>query len=277
MDNFLYYFYLTCFLLVGLSVGSFINVVIYRLPLKTLHQQADDDVGIISLSWPPSHCPQCNAMILNRDNVPLFSWIMLKGRCRFCQAPIPLIYPMTELIHGLWFFLGFIFLFTGNNLLSLLPVLVLFCTLYAITIIDIRHYIIPDPLNYFLLWSGMVFSVTGITAVSPLSAVMGVCVIWLVTHALMFAYERIRKVDGLGGGDVKLFAAVMPWVGIENIHVLLLLSSCTGLAIIVLYKYLIKIDFNHQKNIENTNCEYIPFGPAISFSVLYIFLRHCLG
>lgn len=272
MESFMYLFYLILFLLVGLSVGSFINVVIYRLPLTLGFQQIGEQEKEIGLSWPPSHCPQCNAMILKRDNVPLFSWIFLRGKCRSCKEPIPVIYPLTELIHGLWFIGVFLLLFKQNDALSVLPVILLPCILYIIAVIDFKNYIIPDSLNYFLLWSGMVFSVTGINAVSPLSAVTGVCVIWAITYTIMAVYERIKCTTGLGGGDVKLFSAVMPWIGIEKIHYLILLSSATGLVIVLVYKYSKGLLCNNKVVLDDDNGQYVPFGPAICLSALYLFM-----
>lgn len=272
MESFMYYFYLICFLLVGLSVGSFINVVIYRLPLTLGLQQINEQEKEIGLSWPPSHCPQCNTMILKRDNVPLFSWIFLRGKCRFCKEPIPVFYPLTELIHGLWFAGVFLLLFKQDEALFVLPALLLFCLLYVIAIIDFKNYIIPDSLNYFLLWSGMIFSVTGINAVSPLSAVAGVCVIWTITYAIMAVYERVKCTTGLGGGDVKLFSAVMPWIGIEKIHYLILLSSVTGLVIVLVHRYSNRLLSNNRVVLGDDSGRYVPFGPAICLSALYLFM-----
>lgn len=275
MDSFIYYVYLVCFLLTGLAIGSFINVVIYRLPMSVLPQYTPDgELGVITLSWPPSHCPQCNTMILKRDNIPVLGWVLLKGRCRFCHKPIPAIYPITEFIFGLWFVAVYLFVYPDSGILYTLSLILFFSLLYAISMIDIQHYIIPDRLNYLLLWSGLLLSVTEVNRISPWSAVIGVCAIWCITYSVMYLYEAMKGQVGLGYGDVKLFAAIMPWIGVENIHYLILFSSMIGGAIFsfhALFKPRLTLYANGSHD-EDELQKYIPLGPAICLSALIIFL-----
>lgn len=276
MAEFIYYFYLCCFLISGVCIGSFINVVIYRLPLSLYIRDSDLESSDLNLFWPPSHCPVCQKGILKRDNIPVLSWLLLKGRCRFCRSDISVFYPLTEFIHGVWFTAAFLIYYPQQPVYSIIPVAMLFALLYTISVIDIKHYIIPDSLNSLLLWAGLLLSVTKVTQISPLSAVTGVCIIWLVTSSVMLLYEKFRKHPGLGGGDVKLFAAAMPWVGVEKMHFLILSSCLTGVGFMLWFRLSGKADQYYRDVCELRSQGYIPFGPAICLSAFFLFLTSLL-
>lgn len=272
MTEFMFYFYLCCFTMSGICIGSFVSVVIYRLPLSLNIRCLDIKNADINLLWPPSHCPVCKKNIFKRDNIPVLSWLLLKGRCRFCRSDIPFIYPLTEFVHGVWFAAAFLIYYPQQPVYSVIPVVMLFALLYTISVIDIKHYIIPDTLNTLLLWIGLLLSVTKVIQVSPLSAVTGVCTIWLVTSSIMLLYDKFRKHPGLGGGDVKLFAAVMPWVGVEKMHFLILLSCLAGVGIILWFRLFGRTDRHGRDVCELRSQGYIPFGPAICMSAFFLFL-----
>ncbi|MFZ4215570.1 prepilin peptidase, partial [Pantoea endophytica] len=192
-----------------LSVGSFINVVIYRLPLRI----QDPDVNI-SLALPRSHCPDCKSKLRIRDNIPVFSWMLLRGRCFNCRNLISFRYPLIELIT----------LLTGILLALLIPfspalfcTLILFWMLLALTAIDLEHKLLPDALTLALLWAGLLFQSSGILPSTLKDAVWGAAggffVFWLVAEA----YLCFRGCEALGMGDAKLLAALGAWLGWQQL------------------------------------------------------------
>ncbi|HDO5801219.1 TPA: prepilin peptidase [Salmonella enterica subsp. enterica serovar Typhimurium] len=282
-----YFVFLTLCGVTGMCVGSFMNVVIYRLPLMLLGADGDKS---FSLGWPPSHCPVCQTRIKVYDNIPLLSWLFLRGKCRHCRARIPVVYPLTEAVTGLWFAAVYVCLAgTLNTLLTfagvvdLLPPLLLFCLLYCITVTDIRHYLIPDALSLGLLWSGLLFSVCGIIRVSPFQAVTGCVLAWCIISTVQQGYRVIRGHEGLGGGDAKLYAAASVWVGLSQVPWLILFSAvCGGVLYGIKKFYQRKIlvqapdllpgqDADSCDNDVPCGVFYIPFGPAIALATLVIF------
>jgi leader peptidase (prepilin peptidase)/N-methyltransferase len=234
---------------VGLVIGSFLNVVIYRLPLMLerdwqaqaaeLLSPADDrttvvavDGGVrLSLSTPRSACPVCKAPIKAWQNVPVVSWLLLRGRCAACHTRIPARYPLVELGTGLasacvaWHF-GF-----GAGAACALLVT---WTLIALTGIDMDHQLLPDDLTLPLLWAGLLASVLigpvdgAPLPVAPADAVLGAAAgytsLWLVFHA----FRLITGKEGMGYGDFKLFAALGAWLGWKLLPLVILLSAGTG-------------------------------------------------
>lgn len=282
-----YVVFLILCLVTGMCVGSFMNVIIYRLPLM-LFGTVDD--RRFSLAWPPSHCPVCQGPVRLYDNIPVVSWLVLRGKCRHCRTRIPVVYPLTEAVTGLWF-AGVYFslvgpvstLLTLSGAADLLPPLVLFCLLYCITVTDVRHYIIPDVLSLGLLWSGLVFSVCGLIRVSPFQAVTGCVLAWCIISAVQFGYRVIRGHEGLGGGDAKLFAAASVWVGLGQVPWLILFSAVCGSVLYGIKKfYQRKILVQTPEFLPGQDADggdndmacagvYIPFGPAIALATLVLF------
>lgn len=283
-----YFVFFTLSLLTGMCTGSFMNVVIYRLPLMILGEEANER---LSLAWPPSHCPACHHRIRFYDNIPVVSWLALRGKCRYCRTRIPVVYPLTEVVTGLWFAVVF-FCFAGpvSTLLTfsgwsgLLPPLALFCLLYCITVTDFRHYLIPDVLSLGLLWAGLIFSVCGMLPVTPFQSVSGSVLAYCLIRVVQLGYHVIRGREGLGGGDAKLFAAASVWVGLSQVPWLILFSAVCGGVLYGIKKF-------YQRNIlvqtpellpgqdddsdsnEVACCGlYIPFGPAIALAVLILYL-----
>lgn len=283
-----YLLYIPIFLLItGMCIGSFMNVVIYRLP-RILSGTEEGDT--LSLAWPPSHCPVCHTRIRACDNIPVLSWLILGGECRHCHGRISPVYPLTEVITGLWFVVVYLFyygsansLLTFSEMTALLPPLVLFCLLYCLVITDIRHYLIPDVLSLGLLWAGLVFSVFGLTRVSPFQAVTGCVLAYCIISAVQYGYRIIRRHEGLGGGDAKLFAAASVWVGLSQVPWLILFSAvCGGLWYGINKFYYRKILISVTERLpgqdtddsnKDTICNefYIPFGPAIALATLVLF------
>lgn len=243
----------TC-LVLGLCVGSFLNVVIYRLP-RMLERQwraecaeyaaapgatpAAPPAAPFNLIVPRSACPACQARIRARDNIPLLSWVLLRARCAHCQAPISVRYPLVELLTGLlsaavaWRF-GYDWATPAALLLTWM--------LLALAFIDIDHQLLPDDLTLPLLWLGLALSLAigqprGIPPdlrASVLGAIAGYLSLWSVYHLFRLATGK----EGMGYGDFKLLAALGAWLGWQLLLPLLLVAavvgSVTGLTLIAL-------------------------------------------
>lgn len=251
----------------GLLVGSFLNVVIYRLPVMLMRSVADEtsqsDLPDVNLCWPPSHCPRCQRAIMPWDNIPLLSWLLLRGRCRYCKGVIPVIYPLSELFTGVVFFALVSGYFPHFTLIQILFLACFYCLVYTLAIIDINTFLLPDGLVYPLLWLGLAASVLNIIPVSPRDSVMGTILIWCFTWLIAQGYDWICKREGLGGGDVKLYAACAAWLGIDHIAELIVGSAVLGVLAFILRGLL---RFRRLPPAD----PYMPFGPAIVATALLI-------
>ncbi|MEE8742387.1 MAG: prepilin peptidase, partial [Rahnella inusitata] len=260
-------------LIVGLVIGSFLNVVIYRLPLMMLAQYDEENEGAkpVNLWWPPSHCPQCEKPVLKRDNIPVISWLLLKGKCRFCGNGISAQYPITEAVVGLWFFVMAFYLVPRISVTEFVFCMGLFCVLYTLAVIDIKTLYLPDPLVYMLLWGGVLASVFGIIPVKPQQSVLGIVVSWALMYTVMTLYKKFRHQDGLGNGDVKLYAAASAWLGLDLLPELILISAVVGgFVYFVSWAYYEKILRVSESPLIKEN-NYIPYGPAIAVATLILF------
>lgn len=177
----------------GLVVGSFLNVVAYRLPR---HE---------SIAFPPSHCPDCGARLRPADLVPVLSYLTLRGRCRYCAKPISPRYPLVELTTGALFLLVYIARGPGWGLV---PGFVLSALMAAVAAIDLDHRIIPNPLTFTGVLTGVAFAVLGWSGIGFLQAVLGI----LVCGGFLLVVGLIGR-GGMGGGDVKLGAAIGAFLG----------------------------------------------------------------
>ncbi len=284
--TFFYFFYGVLFLLTGVCIGSFMNVIIYRLPLMMTGSGEEGET--FSLAWPPSHCPVCQNRIRFYDNIPVISWLLLRGKCRYCRTAISGLYPVTEAVTGLWFIIVYFFLaepsvmvLTSGEMLRFLPPLVLFCLLYCITVTDFRHFLIPDVLSLGMLWAGLVFSVFHLIPVSPFQAVTGCVLTYCLILGIRKGYQAFRQHEGLGGGDVKLFAAAAAWLGLSQVPWLIVLSAVCGVLLYGVQRYCLKSSGEKSRqlvsDLEATGdtvprgALYVPFGPAIVLATLILF------
>jgi leader peptidase (prepilin peptidase)/N-methyltransferase len=250
-------------LLVGLLVGSFLNVVIWRLP-KMLERdwrlQAHDILGqpldtpqpTYNLMLPHSHCPHCDHSIRAWDNIPLISYVFLRGRCSNCAASISKRYPLTELACGvLSAFIAWHFGFGWPACL----VLVLTWGLLAMSLIDAEHQLLPDVLVLPLLWLGLI--VNSFDLFVPLhEALWGAIAGYLVLWSVFWLFKLITGKDGMGYGDFKLLAMLGAWGGWQILPLTLLLSSFVGAIIgVTLLRFL---------NAKTSTP--IPFGPYLAIA-----------
>lgn len=222
--------------LVGLVVGSFLNVLILRLP-RIMEQQwradcaalletaaAADTESRLSLSHPGSHCPSCSHAIKPWDNIPLLSFLLLRGRCRACNAPIAARYPLIEALTAA---LSVIVVWQLGPTTAALAALILTWGLIALAIIDLDTQLLPDSLTLPLLWLGLLFSLSA-DFTDPASAIIGATagymLLWLVFHAFRITTGK----EGMGRGDFKLLAMFGAWLGWQAIPQIILLSALPG-------------------------------------------------
>lgn len=252
--------FISVVVVLGLLVGSFLNVVIHRLPLimhREWQQQCHELIGseapqtdTLTLSTPRSRCPHCSHAISALENIPVISYLILRGRCRGCQASISVRYPLIEALTGLlsavvaWHF-GFSWACFGALLLT--------WALIALTFIDVDEQLLPDSITLPLLWLGLFFNLFGSFTdlqSAVIGALAGYLSLWLVFHA----FRLVTGKEGMGFGDFKLLAALGAWLGWQFLPVIILLSSLVG-AVVGISLVLLR---QHQRS------QPIPFGPYLA-------------
>ncbi len=262
---------LTFAVVIGLIIGSFINVVIARLPVMLERQWraecselfAEGDTTDESelrengredrfdLVVPRSRCPDCGARVRARDNIPVLSWILLRGRCRECGRRISLQYPLVELSSAALAAAVLLRFGAGGHALV---VIVFSWMLLAAAVIDLRTTLLPDNLTLPLLWFGLVVSATGMTPVMPVDAIVGAASGYLLLWGLYHVFRLLTGKEGMGYGDFKLLAALGAWVGWQGLPVVIILSSGVG-AIVGLGLILLQ---------GRDRAAPIPFGPFLA-------------
>lgn len=256
-----------CIFILGLLIGSFLNVVIYRVP-KMLEQDwhlqcahlLEDEAKIaeleakdkITLSSPNSTCPKCQHAIKPWENIPVISYLFLKGKCSQCKSPISLRYPLVELATALLSLITIVYF--GASYAGL-AALILTWGLVALTMIDADTQLLPDNMTLPLLWLGLILNTfnTFTTLESALwGAVFGYLSLWSVYQL----FKLLTGKEGMGYGDFKLLAALGAWFGWQSLPIIILVSSVVG-AVIGIGMILIK---GKDKNIP------IPFGPYLAIA-----------
>ena len=252
----------------GLLVGSFLNVVVHRFPRMLERQWAADCAEFsgqpvkeeepFNLVVPRSRCPKCGHAIRWYENIPVLSWLALRGRCSQCKAPIGLRYPVVELVTAAFFALcGWRFGLTLQAAAWAAFAALLIC----LFLIDMDTQILPDDLNYSLLWLGLLAAAVGWTV--PLtSAVWGAALGYLVFWSIFQAFKLATGKEGMGYGDFKLLAALGAWLGVEYLLAIVLLSSIVGAAIGILLLLVGKLA---NRDIP------MPFGPYLAGAGLLAF------
>ena len=218
----------------GLVVGSFLNVVIYRLPKMMEAQWQRDYVEFsdevseasekLSLAFPGSRCPHCDAEIKPTQNIPVLSYLALGGKCTACKAPISARYPVVEALTALlWVLCGL--QFGVSNALA--GAMLLTAVLVVLTIIDLDHQLLPDSLTLPLVWIGLLLNIDN-TFVSLQSAVLGAVFGYLCLWSVFWLFKIVTGKEGMGHGDFKLLAALGAWFGLAALPTIVLLSSVVG-------------------------------------------------
>ena len=234
--------------LLSLLVGSFLNVIIIRLP-KAMHQEWQHECRLLlesskqdsqieqdqslpkpalaAIAWPGSQCPQCLTPLKPWHNIPVISYVLLRGKCAFCKVHISSIYPLVELLTAT---LGLLIAWTlGPSATTTMALILMYC-LVVLTFIDLEHKLLPDQLTLPLLWLGLVVNALGgYTSLQDAlwGAVAGYLVLWLIYWGFRLATGR----HGMGYGDFKLLAALGAWLGWQALPIIVLASSVTGIII----------------------------------------------
>lgn len=247
-------------MVLGLVVGSFLNVVILRLPrmmeiawrreARELLELAPADEPPLSLTQPASCCPNCGKAIKPRHNVPVLGWLWLRGRCAFCRASISVQYPLVELASGILSALCAVHFGWGAQLAA---ALVFTWFSLALTVIDLRKQLLPDDLTLPLLWLGLGLSLFAVFT-TPQSAIIGAMAGYLSLWSVFQLFLLITGKEGMGYGDFKLLAAIGAWLGWQALPVVILLSSLVG-ALVGLGMVLF---LRHDRRVP------IPFGPYLA-------------
>jgi len=220
--------------IVGLCVGSFLNVVIHRLPRMMEAQWRAECAAIegreapaaerYNLWTPASHCPSCGASIKAWHNVPVAGWLALRGRCAACRAPISARYPLVELLGGV---LAVLAAWRFGYSAALAGALVYCWALIALTFIDFDTQLLPDDITLPLLWLGLALNAFGLYT-DLRSAVLGAISGYLVLWAVYWLFRLVAGKEGMGYGDFKLLAALGAWLGWQMLPLIVLLSSVVG-------------------------------------------------
>lgn len=243
--------------LLGLCLGSFLNVVITRLPVMLMQgwrAEARDALELepeapprFDLLTPRSLCPRCEAPIAWHDNVPLLGWLKRRGRCARCQGPISPQYPLVELAGGV---LALTVLALYGPTLKALFILGACLALLAMAVIDLRTQLLPDLLTLPLLWAGLLYQLLFQPLLLP-SAVIGAMAGYLVLWSFYWLFKLVTGKEGMGYGDFKLLAALGAWLGWQVLPLVLILSAGTGALVGILV----------QLAVPRLRGAPLPFGP----------------
>ena len=252
----------------SLMIGSFLNVVIFRLP-KMLEQgwkkecrefladelakpKSQSEEEFITLSTPSSSCPSCQHKIRFYENIPVISWLVLRGKCSQCKSKISLRYPLVELTTAI---LSVVIAAHFGVTFTTLFLLILTWGLVCLTLIDFDHMLLPDQITLPLLWLGLLVNLNG--AIVPLNdSVIGAVAGYMSLFSIFWLFKLITGKEGMGHGDFKLVAVFGAWIGWQLLPLLILMASAVGAVIgisIMMFK-------NHQRE------QAIPFGPYLAIA-----------
>jgi len=258
----------------SLLVGSFLNVVIYRFPRSMEYEWTNDSINHLSenhnelkdslakyiptdkppsIVWARSNCQNCNHQIKAWENIPLFGFMFLKGKCSGCQVKISHRYWIVELLTAI---LSTIVVYHFGWSLTSLSGLVLTWLLLSIALIDFDTMVIPDQFSLSLMWIGLFISLW-VVFIEPSSAIKGALFGYLLLWTVFHIFKLVTGKDGMGYGDFKLLAAGGAWFGVQSVLVIIIMSAFSGAVIGSLYIFLSKNSKNKQ----------IPFGPYLAAGI----------
>lgn len=253
-------FFMTLSVIIGLTLGSFLNVVIHRLPKMMerewhnncleLQGTAIPEQTKYTLATPRSSCPKCGHRISAMENIPIISYLMLGGKCKSCKTPIGIRYPLIEALTGLM--MGLVAYRYGYTYTTLFAWAFLLA-LIALTFIDFDTQLLPDDITLPLLWLGLLFNLnTGFTDLK--SALLGAVFGYLILWSVYWLFKLVTGKEGMGYGDFKLLAAIGAWFGWQLLPAVILLSASLGALIgigLIVFK-------------GKTGNTAIPFGPYLA-------------
>jgi len=248
--------------IVGLMIGSFLNVVIYRLPVmmkrdwKKECQEflelpiTDQPAETFNLAFPDSRCPSCNTEIKVYQNIPVLSYLFLRGKCANCQTSISPRYPLIEALTGI---LSVVVAYQLGGNIAALFALFLTWVLVALSWIDIDHQLLPDNITLPMIWLGLFLSLFNVFT-DPVSSIIGAMAGYLILWSIYWLFKLLTGKEGMGYGDFKLLALFGAWLGWQYLLLIILLSSLVGAIIGTSMIIFVQRD----KNIP------IPFGPYLA-------------
>lgn len=256
------WFFYAIITFIGLSVGSFLNVVIYRLPVileNEWRHQCQEFLELevteqqkFNLAFPASTCPGCNHKIRFWENIPVISYLLLKGKCSSCSTKISIQYPLVEAITAI---LSIIVASHYGASWQTVTALILTWSLIALTMIDVHKQLLPDNITLPLLWLGIICNMFGLFTdleSSVKGAIFGYLALWSIYHL----FKILTGKEGMGYGDFKLLAALGAWMGWKVLPLIIVLSSFVGAAIGIA----MIIFARHDKSVP------IPFGPYLAIA-----------
>lgn len=228
--------------ILGLLIGSFLNVCIYRLPREE------------SIVFPASHCPACREPVRTYDNIPLFSFVLLGRRCRSCRAPISWRYPMVELLHAL----GYLFILHqfGYSIQSVIYAL-FFSSLVVVTFIDLSHQIVPDAITLPGMILGLIAAST-VLPPGPINSLVGLFLGGGLFYLVAILSITLLKKEGMGGGDIKLIAMIGAFLGWKGMLLTIFLAALAG-SVAGLFLIFIR---------GRDRAQPIPFGPFLALGAM---------
>lgn len=282
--------YATVFIF-SICLGSFFNVVLFRYPLMSTKailasiieyfqeekilayaelENRHKELADMSFSLPASHCMHCNHQLKWYDNIPLLSYIFLRGKCRYCQAKISLQYPIVELTTAIVMTLGaYLFIhpsmgFLMANKISIALFMFFLLIGWILALIDFKTLTLPDPLVFSLLWVGLILSTLNVTilpntTITLIDSVYGAVVGYISLYVITFLFKKVRGQEAMGQGDFKLLAALGVFIGVKGVIFTIVVSSFIGVLTWIVCAILNKINKKEHTNI-------IPFGPSLIFA-----------
>ena len=236
----------------GLVLGSFVNVLIHRLPRMVMAEHADDaDATRYDLSWPASHCPHCQTPLKARHNIPVLSYLALKGQCACCHGRISWQYPLVEIATGLLWLIcigHWGFNVTGFCWAAFATVLL------ALSMIDWQTTLLPDDLTQLLVWGGLVASALGWLTLPLTQSVWGAVTGYVSLWSIATLFQRITGKQGMGAGDFKLLAGLGAWLGPMALLPVVMAASLSGAVVGLALKL--------SQRLRDDG--YVPFGPFLA-------------
>ena len=249
--------YLFSIIVIGASIGSFINVYVYRAPKILIDESTE-----LSLSKPNSYCPNCTHPVERRFLIPIIGYFLTQGKCHHCSQKISIRYPIVESFYA--FIPVLIYFLMGINSESII-LIVLLLSAYPIIAIDMKHKLLLDSTTLSILWVVLILSVFDYGLVKPSDAIMGAVVGYLILSIPAFIYKLLRAKDGMGMGDAKLFSAIGATFGWLEVPFILLISSLLGILM-----YIVLSKKTNSKNLA------IPFGPSIIIAAIISHLHNII-
>lgn len=253
-------YFVTLVSIIGLMLGSFLNVVIYRLPRMMEREwrrqcaelRGEETIAepVFNLATPRSACPQCQHKITPLENIPLVSYLFLRGRCAGCRSSIPLRYPLVEVLTGA--LSGFVAWHFGFGMATFAALIFLWAMI-ALTFIDIDTQLLPDSITQPLLWFGLLYNLHG-GQTDIHSAVIGATAGYLTLWSVYWVFKLLTGKEGMGYGDFKLLAAIGAWLGWQLLPMVILFASVVGATVGVV----LLLTKKHTKDAT------IPFGPYLA-------------